>query len=116
MWRIFNYRKQAWTRRKKCKICEKEDITISEVIGVCVECLRENPRDVLKIAMKAHYESRKMFDLPPTPPKAEDGIRCGLCDVYCSIPRGEKGFCGLVKNYGNKLVRLGGTPDKGVLE
>ncbi|MCD6562823.1 MAG: radical SAM protein [Thermoproteales archaeon] len=116
MWKFFNYRKQAWTRKKKCKLCGKEDITVSEVIGVCVNCLRENPDEALKIAMKIHYETRKMFDLPSTPPKIENGIRCSLCDIECRIPREEKGFCGLVKNENGKLVRLGGTPDKGVLE
>ncbi|OYT30540.1 MAG: pyruvate formate lyase-activating protein [Thermofilum sp. ex4484_79] len=116
MWRMFNYRRQSWARKKKCKLCGKEDVTISEVIGVCVDCLREYPDEALKIAMEAHYESRRKFGLPVTPPQSEEGIRCGLCDVNCRVPIGEKGFCGLVKNDNGKLVRLGGTPDRGVLE
>ncbi len=88
---------------------------ISEVIGVCAECLREDP-EALKIAMKAHEESRGRYGLPPEPPRDPDGIECILCANRCKIGRGKRGFCGLVRNVDGKLVRIAGTPDKAILE
>jgi len=39
-----------------------------------------------------------------------------MCANDCRIRRGEKGFCGLVHNTEGRLVRMGGTPEKGILE
>ncbi|KYH42783.1 MAG: pyruvate formate lyase-activating protein [Candidatus Bathyarchaeota archaeon B63] len=39
-----------------------------------------------------------------------------MCANDCVIGDGEKGFCGLVINKDGRLTRLGGTPDRGVLE
>ena len=54
--------------------------------------------------------------MPPKPPHNANGISCAMCANDCRIGMGEKGFCGLVYNIDNKLVRMGGTPDKGILE
>ena len=57
-----------------------------------------------------------MFGLPPKPPQDLNGLLCGMCANDCRIGVGGKGFCALVSNVDGKLVRMGGTPDKGVLE
>ncbi len=56
-----------------------------------------------------------MFGFPPRPPRDKNGILCGTCSNDCKIGVGEKGFCGLVFNRGGRLVRMGGTPEKGIL-
>jgi len=63
-----------------------------------------------------HTESRRKFGLPSTPPRNPDGISCGMCANDCKIGVGKRGFCGLVHNIEGKLVRMGGTPEKGILE
>ncbi len=65
---------------------------------------------------KVHEKSRRVFGLPPKPPKDPNGLQCGMCANDCRIGVGSKGFCALVFNVDGKLVRMGGTPDKGVLE
>ena len=62
-----------------------------------------------------HSESRRVFGFPSRPPKDPGGISCGVCSNDCKIGIGGKGFCGLVSNVGGRLVRMGGTPDKGIL-
>ena len=103
-------------KEKTCKLCGKKSKTISEIIGVCSDCLRNNPNEALKIAMKGHEISRGKFGLPPEPPRDPKGIQCTLCANNCRIPEGGKGFCGLVENRNGKLVRLAGAPDRGLLE
>ncbi len=100
----------------RCLLCGSTSPRISSGLGVCHDCMRKRPDEAVATAQHAHAESRVRFGLPPTPPKASDGIRCGLCMNDCRIPRGEKGFCGLVRNDDGHLVRLGGTPERGVLQ
>ncbi len=57
-----------------------------------------------------------MFGLPPKPQKQPSGLPCGMCANDCRIGAGGKGFCGLVFNIEGRLVRMGGTADKGILE
>ena len=68
------------------------------------------------MAGQVHAEARRAFGLPPSPPRDPDGISCGMCANKCRIGLDEKGFCGLVCNVEGRLVRRGGTADKGVLE
>lgn len=65
---------------------------------------------------RVHETSRSTFGLPPKPPKDPKGLACGMCANDCRIGVNMKGFCGLVRNVEGKLVRTGGTPEKGVLE
>jgi pyruvate formate lyase activating enzyme len=106
---------KLWTAEKTCKLCGKKSRLISEAIGVCVDCLRSNP-EALKIAMETHYSERKKWGLPPEPPRAPGGIKCGLCDLDCVIPEDGLGYCGLVKNIGGRLVHLSGQPYTALLE
>jgi len=82
---------------------------------VCLHCIREKPEEALKITDRVHAESRTMFGLPPKPPRNPNGLLCGVCSNDCKISVGEKGFCGLVFNVDNRLVRMGGTAEKGIL-
>jgi len=100
----------------QCQICGAQSPIISSRLGVCLQCIREKPEEALRITNKVHAESREVFGLPPKPPRNPDGISCGVCSNDCKIGSGEKGFCGLVFNSGGRLVRMGGTPEKGVLQ
>jgi len=100
----------------QCQLCGERSPVISNRLGVCLRCIREKPESALKITDSAHAESRRMFGLPPKPPHSPDGISCAMCINDCRIGVGEKGFCGLVYNIEGRLVRMGGTPEKGVLE
>ncbi len=99
-----------------CLICGDEKTTISSLIGVCLSCIRERPERAIELTDKIHAETRAAFSLPPKPPTSWKGILCGMCGNNCKIDEGEKGFCGLVCNIDGHLVRMGGTPEKGVLE
>ena len=91
---------------KICRICGKRGDRISEFLGVCVDCIRDNSEDALKITYEAHKLSRERFGLTAGVPKVGDGgIRCGLCGNECEIPDGEYGFCGLVRNMDGRIFR-----------
>jgi len=100
----------------RCQICGGKAATISEQLGVCIECIRRKPEAALQTASEVHARSRRVFGLPPKPPRDPEGISCGMCANNCRIGLHEKGFCGLVSNADGRLVRMGGTPEKGVLE
>ncbi len=99
-----------------CRICRDEAATISEHLGVCARCIKERPDDALPMTDRVHAETRRTFGLPPQPPRCPEGISCGVCANDCRIGLDEKGFCGLVTNVDGRLVRLGGVPERGLLE
>ncbi len=82
----------------KCSLCGSSSKTISNVIGVCAKCLRNRPTEALKIAMRSHVEWRVKVGLPPVPPRDSNGVKCSLCVNNCSIPRGGRGYCGVMVN------------------
>jgi len=100
----------------QCRLCGKRSPLISGQLGVCLKCIHEKPKSALKITDSVHAESRSNFGLPPKPPHDQNGVSCAMCANDCRIGIDEKGFCGLVCNVGGRLVRDGGTPDKGILE
>jgi pyruvate formate lyase activating enzyme len=104
------------TTLSKCKVCGKKSLLISENLGVCRECIVENPEAALPQALEAHRLSRLKFNLPESPPNDKNGILCGMCINNCKIPPGGRGYCGLAANEEGKIVRLAGTPEKGLLE
>lgn len=81
-----------------CSICGKEHVTISNSIGVCVDCLRNNSEKALPIALKSHYRFRKNIRLPIEPPKPSNGKLCSYCGNMCRIPPNNIGFCGIISN------------------
>ncbi|MEM2102677.1 MAG: radical SAM protein [Candidatus Bathyarchaeia archaeon] len=99
----------------KCRICHTQSPLISSRLSVCLNCIRTKPEQALAITDKIHAETRAHFNLPPKPPNDDEGLFCGVCANNCKIGIGKKGYCGLVENKEGKLVRHGGTPEKGVL-
>ncbi|MDK2463801.1 MAG: radical SAM protein [Candidatus Korarchaeota archaeon] len=94
-----------------CRICGRSGVTISDVVGVCADCLRESPKEALEVALQAHGRWRSRAGLPPEPPKDAGGVRCESCVNRCSIPEGGRGYCGFVVNEGGRLRRSTGSWD-----
>jgi pyruvate formate lyase activating enzyme len=99
----------------ECRICGRRSSLVSSALGVCLECLRSDPKAV-EVAMEAHREERLRLGLPAEPPRGAEGVRCSVCDAECVVPEGGVGYCGLVKNVGGRLVNLAGAPQTGILE
>ncbi|MDH5482372.1 MAG: radical SAM protein [Candidatus Bathyarchaeota archaeon] len=100
----------------KCQICGEKAVTISENLGVCVKCIRGKPERAFEITGNVHAKSRAVFGLASEPPKDAGGLPCGVCANDCVISAGNSGFCGLVRNVGGRLVRFGGSTERGILE
>ncbi len=98
---------------RKCKLCGYESEEISESIRVCVNCLRENPEEALKISRESHRKWRRLIGLPTEVPRK--GIQCLLCVNECKIPEGSSGYCGIMWNRKGKLVPITGSFDKAYL-
>ncbi len=98
---------------RKCKLCGYQSEEISESIGVCVNCLRENPEEALKISRESHRKWRRLIGLPTEVPRK--GIQCLLCVNECKIPEGSSGYCGIMWNRKGKLVPITGSFDKAYL-
>jgi len=47
-----------------CSICKKEKPFLSKVLKVCLDCIREKPKDTLPFIKKAHQEARERYNLP----------------------------------------------------
>ncbi|MGQ9597135.1 MAG: radical SAM protein [Thermoproteota archaeon] len=99
-----------------CLVCGEKSVLISKNLGVCLKCIRETPEKAIEVSQSVHAETRGRFGLPPAPPKNPVGLPCGSCANNCVIGPGEKGFCGLLYNSDGRLIRLGGMPEKGILE
>jgi pyruvate formate lyase activating enzyme len=95
-------------------LCGTTDRPVAAHLGFCLNCIRSHPDVVGPAADEAHAIVRRDFDLPPVPPRADQGIRCGLCVQDCIIAEGERGYCGLREVEGDKLRHLGGTPAAGL--
>ncbi len=102
------------TTMGKCRLCGREGATISNVVGVCADCLR-NREDALKIALEPHERYRKVVSLPIRPPRSEGGIKCGLCVNECVIGEGERGFCGFWRVRNGALEPVVGRGNAAVL-
>ena len=100
----------------RCLICQADSPETSSNLGVCIRCIRNRSDEALKITDRKHVESRERYGLPASPPNDSEGLRCGLCANDCKIGPRRKGFCGLVSNVDGKLIRYGGTVEKGVLQ
>jgi len=98
-----------------CAFCGRRSPLIASTLGVCVACIRERPDAVLPGLARIHAATRRAFDLPTEPPRAQDGALCRLCVHECRIPEGGRGFCGLRTNREGRLVHLAGTAHKGLL-
>ncbi len=97
----------------KCNICGSDRLPVSRVIGVCRNCILDNPVSSLKSIFEKVNFIR--LDMGESILDRETGLTCFGCGNNCKIGEGEKGICGLFENRGGMLVRLAGTPDKGLL-
>ena len=97
-----------------CFVCNEEAI-VSESLPVCVDCIRDRFVDAKRFIEKSHGASREEFGLVEYPPRTGD-VKCPVCVNECVIPEKQKGYCGLRKNEGGKLVQIGGTKQKGILD
>jgi pyruvate formate lyase activating enzyme len=100
---------------KNCHVCGKTSELISEVLALCLECIRERPEKSLPYIQEAHAKTRQAFDLPLKPPKSPEasGLSCNICVNECRIPEDELGYCSLRKNEGGRLK--GVSPEEGRL-
>jgi len=95
----------------KCQHCGKESRVISQILGSCLDCIRQDFFAVLPNIEEAHTKARSLFNLPVHPPTSETGPRCRICVNECRLPFGGRSYCGLRYNRGNKLK--GATAGKG---
>lgn len=100
----------------RCKICQKDYPILSRTLGCCKDCLINEPEKTRKYKIRAHKKAREPFDLPYPPPKDRNGISCQICLNKCKIGKGKISFCGMRRNENGKMVILGGSEDKGILE
>jgi len=97
----------------RCSVCGKESRPIAKALGVCLDCIRGNFKEIAHFIRAVHHQSRKAFDLPEEPPKSKSCIPCRICLNECKLSPGEKGYCGIRTNEDGKLA--GGTPRQGSL-
>lgn len=87
----------------RCRVCRELSPFISEVLGVCLQCIREKPTEAHPYIIQAHRESRDACGLPASPPEDPQGIPCNICVNECRIPENQTGYCGLRHNKNGKL-------------
>lgn len=93
-------------RMGKCSWCKRSSIVISDLIGVCVDCLRKG----LFPSRDLHKESRTRFGLPLSlvEETSVKGIKCSVCGRGCTVTAGSKGYCGYrVENKGTLTPSTG---------
>ncbi|MCX7837678.1 MAG: hypothetical protein N2323_07030 [candidate division WOR-3 bacterium] len=67
----------------RCKLCNRESIIISQKIGYCVSCVRENFSKLEKEIKEIHKNLRRQFSLPEEIPNFPNGKNCGQCVNNC---------------------------------
>lgn len=75
----------------KCLFCGKISTTISDVIGACVSCIRDNPK-ALRRVFELHDKIRAELGKPPS--AQGTGVVCGVCGRKCSLGS-VPGYCGI---------------------
>ena len=87
-----------------CIRCKNSSPLISNNLGACLDCIRNNFSEVWPHLEKVHTASRRAFGLPEKPPRDPHGILCKLCINMCVIGEGKYGYCGVRKNEGGRLT------------
>jgi len=95
----------------RCNLCGKRRRDVSGLLGFCVSCVRTHFEEIWPEIEKVHHESRRRFSLPLNPPKDPSGSTCNICMHQCSIPEGQKGYCGLRQRVSGVIT--GGRPHEG---
>ena len=96
----------------RCHLCNTASLSVSKELGVCLECIRERPKNALDLAMQSHIKNRAAFGLPTMPPKDPQGIPCNVCENNCKIPENKTGYCGLRRNEGGKITGVSSVKGK----
>ena len=86
----------------RCNVCNKTHPSLSKFLGVCPECIKNDPDTAVFEARHVQKKARKIWNLPPSVPKG-DGVECGICANKCNISEGEYGFCGIRTNQSGKI-------------
>ena len=87
----------------RCQHCGKESRLISQALGVCLDCIRQDFAAVSPDIEEAHSKARVRFNLPAYPPNYETGPQCHICVNECRMPLAGRSYCGLRFNEGSKL-------------
>lgn len=95
----------------RCANCGESSPLISEGVGICGDCIRNDFPKVTEHLEGVHQREREGFGLPGAAPKTEGGVNCAICVNECRVGLGEKGFCGIRKNQDGKLVAREGLLD-----
>jgi pyruvate formate lyase activating enzyme len=94
-----------------CQYCGKKAPLISQSLGLCLNCIREDFSNVLPTIEEAHRNARSSFNLLKQPPRDEEVIKCQPCVNRCRISPNTASYCGLCINKERRLV--GATANKG---
>jgi pyruvate formate lyase activating enzyme len=101
---------------KKCQSCSDQNFRVSTILPFCSKCIKAQFPKIKEAVEKIHGSSRKSFHLPEAPVQSKGGLVCHFCVNNCSMNPGERGFCGMRKNDNGRMLHLGGTPGKGLLD
>lgn len=104
-----------------CYVCGTTAPQVSRELGVCRNCIINQPGTALPEVLARRKKLRGRFDLPPAIPRQEslagaarDGEppavkTCKGCVNACEIAEGGRGFCGLRAVRSGRLEVLAGT-------
>ena len=87
-----------------CRLCNHTSPTISDTLGMCLDCIRSRPDEARILSAEIHARVRKAFGLPGEPPDDPAGVPCKRCVNRCRIPPGETGCCGIRRNIAGRLT------------
>ncbi len=99
----------------RCELCGKESPFISRTIGFCADCIRRHFEQLRERVLAVHKALRMQDGLPGEIPRDPQGKRCRICANECSIPEGERGFCGVYENRDGRVVPVSGDWRKAFL-
>jgi len=93
-------------RVKTCALCGKESLFVSRTLSVCRDCILSDFKNAYSYILDAHKQARSPLGLPTVPPRSDSKVKCNLCANQCSIPIGQKSYCGLYENHDNMLKSI----------
>lgn len=97
-----------------CAVCGRSSVLISNHLALCADCLRAERGEWRSVADAAHATSRCRYGLAPHPPQSPGGHSCGVCVNRCRMAEGERGYCGVRRSEGGRLV--GGGAEQGYVD
>ncbi|MDI6839241.1 MAG: radical SAM protein [bacterium] len=95
-----------------CVNCKKSSSTISETLGVCLNCIKRDWKRVKPKIEEVHQNVRKSFgfDKGVVSTSLKTGrklVKCTQCVNKCEIYAGGHGYCKIKENRNGKLVSRG---------